>query len=161
MASAVAVMSAFCGLLVNSWHSHRSDEIRLAALQDVLNHPDGPRNHPELVVCVEVETGQEILKGPGRSGNPSSTLLRGVRGSSRTVVPQSECERTRDGVRHRRSGAPAVIIGVSAPRCVAEEFCRIEAFWFYDGLSSVGLLYTVSFDEGRWTVDTEKMLWIS
>ena len=54
-----------------------------------------------------------------------------------------------------------MIIGVAAPRRATDNFCRVEAFWFYDGLSSVGWLYTVSLDKAKWGVDTEKMLWIS
>jgi hypothetical protein len=69
--------------------------------------------------------------------------------------------RTADGVRHLPSGSEAVIVGVAAPQRVTDDFYRAEAFWFYDGLSSVGWKYTVSFDNGSWRVDTEKMLWIS
>ena len=155
------MLAALRVALTDSWSSANADGIRVAALEAVLSHPDGPRNHPELVVCVEIDTGQELLQSPGRSEDPSPALLRSIHSLRSMVRPQSECERTRDGVRHRPSGAAAVIIGVAAPRRSTDDFCRVEAFWFYDGLSSVGWLYTVSLDKGIWGVDTEKRLWIS
>jgi hypothetical protein len=119
--AAVAVLAALRVALSDSWSTANADDIRVAALEAVLSHPDGPRNHPELVVYVEIDTGQELLRSPGRSEDPSPALLRSIQRLRSMVCPQSECERTRDGVRHRPSGAAAVIIGVAAPRRATDD----------------------------------------
>jgi hypothetical protein len=161
IAAAMAALAATVAALSAIGREPVDDAVRLAALEAVLSHADGPRRHPELVVCVEVDTGRELLRSPGRPEDPSSDLLRAVQSIRRFARPQSECEHTAEGVRHRPSGSEAVIVGVAVPQRVSDDFYRAEAFWFYDGFGSVGWKYTVSLEDGKWRVDTEKMLWIS
>lgn len=159
--AAAASLAALSVALPDSWAEANGDGIRFAAVEALLSHPDGPRRHPELVACVTVWTGPDAMGGGGEEQDPSPSLLHLLQAIRSGVRPWSECEGTEGGVRHRPSGSPAVLLRVAAPRRSADDFCRIEAEWFYDGLSSVGWRYTVSRDKGKWIVDTEKLLWIS
>jgi hypothetical protein len=47
------------------------------------------------------------------------------------------------------------------PRRVRDDFARVEAGWYYFDLGARGCEYTLSKVEGRWVVDTERLLWIS
>src|SRR5512134_3304187 len=132
--ASIAVLTAIGALVSGLTQEPAADRVRLAALEAVLSHPDGPGRHPELVVCVEVDTGREVLRFPRRAQDPSSDLLRAVQALRGMARPQSECELTAEGVRHLPSGSEAVIVGVAAPQRVTDDFYRAEAFWFYDGL---------------------------
>lgn len=156
-ATALAVLA----LIPNGWDADRTDAVRQAVLEAALEHPDGPRNDPDRVICVEVWSGPIWMNRPGESQDPSSALLTRLQQLRNLARPQSECEVSDRGVVHRPTGRRAVIIGVARPEWVSRDFVRVQGGWFYNGLNAVGWRYTASFHNGFWSVDTETFLWVS
>jgi hypothetical protein len=62
---------------------------------------------------------------------------------------------------HRPTGRPAVVVGVAKPEWVSKDFVRIQGGWIYSDFGAVGRRFTVSLHEGRWLIDTERVLWVA
>ena|ERR1700694_2248374 len=154
-------MLAILAVMPPSWRASQADAIRQAVLEATLEHPQGPRRHPDRVVCVEIWSGPTWMSRPGVAEDPSPMLLAQLQHHRALARPQSECDASDRGVMHRPTRRQAVIIGVARAEWVSSDFVRVEGGWFYNGVNAVGWKYTLSFHDGLWTVDTEKFLWVS
>jgi len=135
-----------------SWRHDQELLIVEAVLLDLAEMPPMSDGDLRTVFCVGV--GENI----GTSAqDPEPALLEALRRKRANVLPASSCEMKRTLMR-RGGSEHAILLGVGQLEWKSDGFVHVVGWRFVSPAAAAEYAYTLSLSQGRWTVDTCKLI---
>jgi hypothetical protein len=96
--------------------------------------------------------------------DPSESFLKRFSDIPRKVKPVSGskiAEEVRRPVVDKENGRRAIIFYVDKIKWLGKSSAQVDAGYHCDGLCAVGITYKLKLSDGKWTIVSERMNWIS
>jgi hypothetical protein len=138
-----------------AWRHKQELLMAEAVLLDLAEKPAESPEGARATVCIGV--GENV----GTSAqDPEPALLVAVRRTRTQALPASGCEMKGTLVR-KGTVQSAVLLGVGRFEWKANDFVSVVGWRYVSPVAAAQWRYTLSFSDGRWAVDTSKLLSIS
>ena len=134
------------------WREQQRLPIAEAVLQDLSQIPPLSENDLRTTLCIDL--ADQVGKV---NRDPIPALLADLRRSGVNAFPTSACE-VRGTLMRRDSPEYAILLGVGNLEWKEDDFVRVIGWRWVSPVAADEWAYTLSFSQGRWTVDTARIV---